>query len=156
MPDINYTINKFQLSKSILLNRISYTLNKPFIRIVIDDKSKKIPKILLFTNENNSIENIEINRQIATEGEIKNPVTNASSIHCVINVLINDKNKNSEGYKILEVELDKLHPEIINHFHDINSFLTVNCISISNKDTTGTMTIASYQNGGSVDRPPLT
>lgn len=159
MSNLGFTHKEFNLSEEVSIDHISYTLDRPFVRIVQDKNGKKIPKVILFLRKYTLIEAVHISTNEADYGETENPSSKEPNIHCNVTILINDEDNETqeqENYKIVEVNLDKNNSEIITHFQDNNSFLSVACESIDEtKGVLGTMTIASYQNGGTVDEPPM-
>ena len=126
MDNINYDIKELKLSAETTSFSVNFGLNRPYVRIV-QENGLKIPKIMVILAENTTVETINVAKEV---GE---------------NV--------ADGYKIIELQLDQNKSEVVDHFEDINSFMTVACMD--KEDILGTMTIASYQNGGSVDRPPF-
>ncbi|QTE23075.1 hypothetical protein [Polaribacter cellanae] len=147
MKKLEYKLRELKLSNSVTNFSVSFGVNRPYVRIVKNGDTK-IAKVLLILDNNTTINNIETLK----ENGDKNPFTNKANIHFIVNINLKFTDHESAGFKIVEVEI-KNEDILEEHFNDINSFMIVSCSN--NKNILGTMTIASYQNGGSFDPPPL-
>ncbi|WP_299017099.1 hypothetical protein [uncultured Polaribacter sp.] len=147
MKNLEYKIRALKLSEEVNSLSTNFGMYKPYVRIV-KSGDIKIAKVLTIVEEGTTVEYIKHTTEIADT----NPSTQDSNIHCIININFTVNAQETNTFKILEIELKK-DKVLQDHFNDINSFMIVSC---QNKSTIlGTMTIASYQNGGSFDPPPL-
>ncbi|WP_435415282.1 hypothetical protein [Polaribacter aestuariivivens] len=149
MDNINYDIKELKLSAETTSFSVNFGLNRPYVRIV-QENGLKIPKIMVILAENTTVETINVAKEV---GDDEHPISKSQNIHFIVKVQLNIGENVADGYKIIELQLDQNKSEVVDHFEDINSFMTVACMD--KEDILGTMTIASYQNGGSVDRPPF-